>query len=216
MTENLTSLHALYSESGPPEIIVVDDGSPVHFVYDRDVGPVRGIRLPSKEHALNPCVPFNCGVAVARGEVIVITNPEVIHRAPILAEMLDQLEALGPKGHVASACWSPRRQWWFCHSSLMPKPSSVGRAPMPPGAGLHFCVMLYRKFYEEIGGFSEEYRDGQGYEDNDFLWKLATAGAEFVIRDDLVTEHIDCPPTVWPKGGADRNRKIFEAKWPNL
>ncbi len=176
--------------------------------------PVKIVRLPGKDVALNPCVAFNAGVAASSGEFVALTNPEVLHRSPILPAMRLELAALGRKGYVAAACWGLKAGWWYCHSTDMPPDAEVGRAAMPQGAGLHFCAMLHRAFYDEIGGFDEAYRDGQGYEDNDLLWKLQAAGASFKIADDLVTDHLDCPRTEWPAGGAARNRAIFEAKWP--
>ncbi len=190
------------------DIVVADDGS-----GDVPAVDARILRLPAKAGALNPSVPFNRAALVATGDILVLTNPEVIHKTAILEQMLLSLSALGPLGYVAAACWSPGQGWWFCHSKKGAKDGERGRAPIPPGAGLHFCAMLRRSLYEAVGGFSEEYRDGQGYEDNDLLWKLQKAGARFAIRDDLVTEHIDCPPTKWPAGGMARNRAIYEARW---
>lgn len=201
-------LRSFYPET---EIVIVDDGS--WDLPEGIEGTLICFSLPKKEAAMNPCVPFNRGVEASSGEFVVLTNPEVMHTKPILDEMRGECEKLGPKAYVAAACWSPAKQWWYCHSELQPKPKGVGRAKMPAGAGLHFCSMLRRSFYDEIGGFSEEYRDGQAYEDNDFLWKLHDAGAVFSIRDDLVTEHLDCAKCEWPKGGAERNRRIFERKW---
>lgn len=213
MERNLRAYRALYSHDDI-ELVIVDDGSPEPAVAD-DLypWPVKIVRLPGKAIALNPCTAFNAGVAASSGEFIVLTNPEVLHSSPILPALCLELKALGPKGYVAAACWGIKAGWWYCHSSEMPEAASVGRARMPDGAGLHFCSMLHRAFYDAIGGFDEAYRDGQGYEDNDLLWKLHAAGARFKIADELVTEHHDCPPSQWPPGGAARNRAIFEAKW---
>lgn len=212
LSQNLARYSDLYPNLRM-EIIVVDDGSPEPpDVSGEYPWPVRLISLPPKQHALNPSVPINRGVAAADGEVIVLTGPEVVHRSQILAAMRGKLAELGPTGYVGAACWGGK--WWYCHSTLMPEPSSVGRAKMPDGAPLHFCTMLHRQFFNEVGGFDEEYRDGLGYEDNDFLWALASHGAQFAICDDLVTDHLPCPRSQWPAGGAARNRAIFERKWP--
>lgn len=211
----LKNLHRYRELYGNIEIVVVDDGSPEPAIID----PLTTlVRLPLKDHALNPCVPFNVGVRVATGDIIVLTNPEIIHREPILHRML---QALG-RGYkyVAAACWNETTHTWYCHS-CGPTAEQMGRAPIPPGAGLHFCAMLTRGLYEEIGGFTEEYRNGQGYEDNDFLWKIETISPyhhddvdeKFCILDDCVTEHIACPPTVWPRG---TNKALFESRWPHL
>ena len=73
--------------------------------------------------------------------------------------------------------------------------------------------MLSRELFETVGGFSEEYREGQGFDDNDFLWRLHEAGASFKIMDDCITDHCDAPRCVWPAGGHARNKKLFETKW---
>lgn len=194
---------------------MVDDGSPEPAALPAALAlPVQILRLPAKTVAKNPCVPFNVGVAAAGGDVIVLTNPEVVHRRPILPGMLERLEVLGPMGYVAAACRAHGR--WLCHSTDMPSDRSLGRVPSPPGAGLHFCAMLHRSLYELAGGFDERYRDGQAYEDNDFLWRLERVGAKFEIADDLVCDHVLCPRCEWPKGGAERNREIFNKTWPAL
>jgi len=196
------------------EILIVDDGSPEPAIIDDQYPwPVSIIRLSPKDFALNPSVPFNIGVAKASGDIIAITNPEVIHREPILARMREELEALGPSGYVCAACWDTEKEVWYCHSHLCPPGQKMGRARIPSGAGFHFLAMFYRSFYEEIGGFSEEYRDGQGFEDNDFLWKLHHAGASFRILDDCITDHVACERCEWPKGGHQRNKQIFESRW---
>lgn len=209
---NLSSYEDFY-QNDDIEIIVVDDGSG-DLKPNWNYGPmVSVIRLPLKDKALNPCVAFNEGVREAQGNIIVLTNPEVLHRQPILRDMQEHLERLGRNGYVSAACWSSSLKMWFCHSTKMPPDEQVGRARSPKGAGLHFCSMLNRPLYERIGGFTEDYRQGQGYEDNDFLWKLDKAGAKFEICDDLITDHYDCPRTDWPKGGAERNKAIFESRW---
>jgi GT2 family glycosyltransferase len=206
---NLDRLYELYDEDYPIEVVIVDDGSPQPARINGGYPwPVRVIRLADKEHALNPCTPINIGVKESDGDIILLTNPEVIHQTRLVLEMAN---SLGERDYPAASCWSVSGNRWYCHST--DEPLSNGRAKMPEGAGLHFCTMIRKSFFNEIGGFDEAYREGQAYDDNDFLWKLHEAGANFSIRDDLVTQHMDCPRCNWPKGGLDRNRRIFEAKW---
>lgn len=209
---NLSSYEDFYRNEDI-EIIVVDDGSG-ELKPNWNYGPmVSVLRLPLKDVALNPCVAFNEGVRESTGDIIVLTNPEVIHRFAILSDMQERLEQLGENGYVAAACWCASQKMWYCHSTLQPKDEDVGRAKVPKGAGYHFCSMMYRKLYDRVGGFTEDYRQGQGYEDNDFLWKLEFERTKFLICDDLITDHYDCPRTQWPKGGAERNKAIFESRW---
>ena len=135
LRDNLQQLKRLYSDLHALEIIIVDDGSPEPAVIDDNYPwPVSIIRLPSKPHALNPCVPINRGVAKAIGDKIVITNPEVIHREPILQRMAAVSRS---DTYVAAACQASNGIW-YCHSKLMLSDKAMGRAPSPKGAGLHF------------------------------------------------------------------------------
>lgn len=212
----LTSFEECYfGESGIAlslEVVICDDGSMIEpFELDREYKfPVNVISLPKKKHALNPCRPINLAAREAKGEVLLITNPEVIHIKPILHEMLDCLWKTGPKTYVAAAAWSVDKKKWRCHSTF--KPSGF---PIPKGAGFHFCAMIMKDFFFKIEGFSEEYRSGQAFDDTDFLWKLYEAGANFKILDDCVVHHHETT-TNWPKGGWERNRKLFVERWEHV
>src|SRR5690348_5602322 len=88
LASSLKQYKGLYFDLNALEIVIVDDGSPEPAVIDDSYPwPVSVIRLPSKPHALNPCVPINRGVEKSTGDKIVITNPEVVHRGPILRQM---------------------------------------------------------------------------------------------------------------------------------
>lgn len=196
------------------EVVIVDDGNaatpPLDGVYDY---PVRIVHLPRKDEPLNPCVPINAGVAAATGDYIVLTNPEIIHTAPILRQMRAELDRLGPKGYVLAAAWCPEEGAWHCHSSIAgDRPDGVRQ---PPGSGFHFCAMLRRDLFREAGGFDEEYRAGAGYDDPDWVNRLAKVGAVFKIRDDLSVIHPRMGArSAWPREGFRRNRGMFFAKWP--
>jgi len=199
------------------EIVIADDGSKESYEGSFDYPwPVTTVYLPRKEHALNPCVPINAGVMASQGYILVLTNPEIFHPTAILGDMLDELIAVGPKGYVLASTWSTDHNKWYCHSSITSKKNAaLGRLPLPKGSGLHFCSMMYKKFYDEIGGFDEAYRDGQGVEDNDFVWSLYQAGATFRMRDDLMVEHTSTP-TIWPEGGIARNSEIYKRRWSHV
>lgn len=193
------------------EIVIVNDGSAEKpLLPSLPPWPVRVVNLPFKAQAKNPCTPINVGVYHSRGEVVLLTNPEIVHRTRILPGMVRELRKIGSRGYVAASCWDERRNIWLCRSD---KPDLPGRAKIPEGAGLHFCALLRKDLFDEVGGFCSEYRDGQGYEDNDFLWALHAVGAEFRILDQYVVDHVEAPRTQWPIGGLQRNKRIFESRW---
>lgn len=211
LTRNLQRYRELYP-AFPLEILVVDDGSPEPAAIGGDFPwPVHLIRLPAKTEPKDSVLPLNVGAQAARGKYLLLTGPEIIHRAPMLEGLVETERGVGSLAHVSPAVWGG--SWWYCHSTDMPADAKVGRAPSPSGAALHFCALLRRDVFWAVRGFDEAYRDGAGYSDNDFLWKLHDIGVRFAIRDDLVADHVECPRCKWPGGAFARNRAIFEKKW---
>lgn len=195
------------------EIIIVDDGDPVPFVAPSGLPwPVRVLRLPTKQGPLNPCVPINRGVAIANGEFIALSGPEMIHVKPVLAEMRAEIESSGEDTYVLAAVWYAEAKVWHVHSSLCAQ--SVVGVPMPAGSHYHFMSMMSRSLWDRAGGLDEDYREGTGYDDPDFVKRLERAGARFVLRDDLVVEHVRRGAhAAWTKEMFERNKQIFRSKW---
>ena len=193
------------------EIVVVNDGSAETPVLDNCPWPVKIVHLPRKDIPLNPCVPINRGVEASSGDIIVLTNPEVVHVKPILAEMRAAMD--GPDSYVLAAAWCPDEGKWHCHSSIAGDRPSGER--QPEGSGFHFCAMLTRDLWNRAGGFDEAYRDGAGYDDPDWVNRVARAGARFTIRDDLVVIHPKMgAKTDWLPGQFARNRTLYFRRWP--
>lgn len=194
----------------PLEVVVIDDGNRVPFVEpELPLNLVRK-RLPRKDEPKSYVTAMNEGVALATGDTIVLSCIEILHPEPVLAQMATELERLGPAGYVLAAAWCPEASEWHCHS----RGRSRGAPPLPEGCGRAFCGMMKKSLYEAAGGFDEDYRDGAGYEDIDFVYRMLEAGANFKIRDDLVVLH--------PKEGArirwrpeqfERNAALLKEKW---
>lgn len=180
------------------EISLADDGSK----WRLKVEGVRIFHLDPKQNALNPCVPINLAVRNSTRPVIVLTNPGAEIQPGMIERLLSELT---PNGYVAAACREETTGEWLCHSTFK------ASEKLPPGAGFHFLAMLTRELWDRAGGFDEDYREGQGYEDADFLWRLHAAGATFKILDDVVVSHRRST-TVWPAGGLERNRDLYRAK----
>lgn len=190
------------------EVILVDDGS---HDFDASYPWLRIEKLPKKETAKNPCVPINHGVRVSKGNIIVLSNPEILHNSPVLPQMLEELQRMGEMGYVLAACWYELDKKWHCRSDLVAD-GWHHNIRQPKGSGFHFCGMMYRSLWDKTGGFDEAYRDGWCYDDPDFVNRVAKAGGVFKVRDDLVVEHIrEGALANW---NLPDNRNIFEAKWP--
>ena len=187
------------------EIILVNDGSEFE-VPDVDLNVVV-VELPKKTVPMNPCVPFNEGFKVSTGDYIAISNPEILHINPVLEQMREAI--VTDKTYVLAAAWCPELKVWHCHTTNKRENKGDVGDFLPPGSDYHFMGMMKRGLWP---GFDEDYRFGAGYDDPDFVKRLEMAGAEFLIRDDLIVHH--------PKTGAkikwtgyDINRKLFMQKW---
>lgn len=198
------------------ELVVVDDGSPTQPYRAPEMPfPVHVVRLPLKPQPKNPGLPINRGVAAANGEIIALSGPDMLHTKPILAQMREELGD-DEKRYVLAACWYPERRIWHCHSSHRRGDQGDVGPMLPPGADYHFMAMMHRSLWDASGGLDEDYRDGAGYDDPDFCMRLERAGAKFVIRDDLVVEHVRAGAHAgWTPAMFARNRALFLSKWPD-
>lgn len=189
------------------EIIVVDDGSLTPFRHNLRIAPFRNlrvIRLPSKPGPKSPVTCWNEGVRAARGDIVVLSCIEIQHTTPILKALTKDL---APDEYRMAAAWCPEYQSWHTHSS-------VQVPECPKGTGLGFCAALHKDLYWKAGGFDEDYREGAGYEDRDFIHRLTKAGARFVHRDDLVVVHPKSGATIqWGAEKFARNETLFNTKW---
>jgi uncharacterized Rossmann fold enzyme/glycosyltransferase involved in cell wall biosynthesis len=190
------------------EIIIVDDGNPAPFVAPDLPLDIKVIRLPEKTIPKCPVTAWNKGVEAASNEIIVLSCIEILHTKPVLKEMVSQVFNMGEKAYVLAAAFCPEDGSYHCHSSV--------KTPRnPTGTGIAFCAALHKSLFDKAGGFDEAYREGAGYEDNDWINRLLVAGARFVIRDDLEVIHPKTGATIaW---GAERfiiNEQLFYSKWP--
>jgi hypothetical protein len=188
---------------------ICDDGSSVPLT--RPEPNVKITRLPLHINAWNPCVPINVAIREADTEVVVLTNPEVEHRSRVLWSMMQKLQ--GPNYYVMAGCIEATTGARIAGEGT-PRAPEGGRMPIPHGSDLHFCVMFYKSLWEKVGGFDEEYRKGLGCEDNDWLWKLRAAGANFIrVPEDVF--HYRTPHRRWV-GTLEKNASLLKAKWGHL
>lgn len=190
------------------EIVIIDDGNSVPFRMP-DVGlTARILTLPQKPGPTPQSATWNRAVEFASGDIIVMNCIEVLHMNPVLHPMLSELGRMGRDGYVLAAAWCPEERKWHCRSDV--------RVPdCPPGVGIGFCGALHRDLYERAGGFDEDYMDGAGYEDRDFIRRLLRAGAKFSVLDGHAVTHPKAGARIkWPADGFLRNEKMFYSKWP--
>lgn len=190
------------------EVVVIDDGNVIPF-KSPDCGlNIKVVSLPIKHEPKCPSTAWNAGVAAASGDVVILSCIEVLHKVPVIEQMVEALTDIGEHGYVLAAAWCPEAEIWHCHSSV-----KVPRNP--EGTGIAFCGAMHKSLYLKAGGFDEEYRDGAGYEDNDFINRVLSVGGRFFIRDDLVVTHPKTGATIeWGMAKFARNEMLYYSKWP--
>ena len=209
----LESFKHHYSHRDDYEVVVVADIKTPQGELDwLSNQPVRLFKAEQKDGSLgNPAPHFNQAAREAKGEYLVISNPEVFHASDILGGLDGQV---GEK-YVLCACQSvydtkltigqkPKAHRWYQHSVHDPR-------------DLHFCTVLRKDLFLKVGGFDEAYAAGISFDDDDFRETVKAAGIEFSRRDDLLTYHLHHERTHQRVQGYRqklmRNTEIYRSKW---
>lgn len=185
------------------EIIIVDDFSNHDHSLDAigyefaqlDIKIVKMSDLFPNKWYTNPCVAYNAGFRMARGEKIIIQNPECMHIGDLLTHVENNLD---DSKYLVFNCYAMDHD--DTHKMYMGQYTSF--RDVPPGDGgscwynhhvirpvmYHFASALTKKNLHELGGFDELYAVGNGFDDDEFLYriKLKKLNIEPVINDCMV------------------------------
>lgn len=190
------------------EVIAVDDGSNEEnrledLMIEFDF--LKVIRLdPQKKWYVNSCIPFNVGFKAAKGEIVIIQNPECIHYGDIISYVEKNLK---PNAYLSFGAYSLDKPTtekinngdasslekmhisfyeksiitdgelgWYNHSVHRPK-------------GFHWCTAIYKSDLDLLGGFDERYALGVAFDDNELLARIQKKGMEFKIIDEPFVLH---------------------------
>jgi GT2 family glycosyltransferase len=188
------------------EFIVVDDCSDdVHRIEDfTDLFPfLKVIRIEKKDKwYINPCVVFNKGFKEAKGEIIIIQNPECLH----IGNVLNVASKIKDDEYISFGCYSINKEKTENLTNLInnnindlnieslihiiePEYKPVGsdgdngwyNHPMIRPVGYHFCSAITRKNLNDLGGFDERYAMGIAYDDDEFLVRVRKKGLNIKI-----------------------------------
>jgi hypothetical protein len=168
------------------EVIIVDDGSSpdqkLTEVLKSYSFPIKltEISLEEKGTRINPCTAYNKGFKQAEGRLVIIQNPECYHVGDLCAYVINNLtatdyftfscfsansteltkELLENTALINNADYTYRNRQvglnWYNHLNYRP-------------CNYHFCSAIYNDNLKVIGGFSDLFAEGYGYDDNEFL-----------------------------------------------
>lgn len=215
------------------EIIIVDDGSSEEHILDEDWAKkwplvIRIWRIrPDQKSWVNPVIPFNFGLTKARGEWIIIQNPEVCHVGDVCGFVKGAKRKFY---HVLEVYALPKEASEMLPEALTNplelieesskysvkgRPSCMWYTRTKTGKPyyLHFCSALHRSKLNLVGGFNSKMAHGSSFDDNEFLTRVQRiAKPKFMPRplmgfhiwhDKLLTS-IATPETI------QKNKVIFE------
>lgn len=204
------------------EIIIVDDASDdnqriddIPNIFEHDI---RIIRVDAKDKWwVNPCIPYNIGFNEAKGDIILIQNPECYHNGNILKYVSENVKN---DVYLNFACYSlsavmtehiddawklvnmnvlrDRGCAWYNHSIYKPHM-------------LHFCSAIMKTDLDRLGGFDEKYATGLGFDDNDFLLRIQRSNMEVKIIDKPFVYHQYHRPTDYASRWNlyEKNKEIY-------
>lgn len=191
------------------EVIAVDDGSDEDERLEELANRypfLKIIRLEKKDKWYsNSCIPFNIGFKEAKGDIIILQNPECTHYGDILKYTLENITN---ENYISFACFSlgidsTNNIEVFLNDSeklneLMQK-NSVGyigdgldcwyNHPFINPKGYHFCAAITKENLHDLGGFDERFAKGIAFDDNEFLYRVCLKGLEIQIVGDPIVLH---------------------------
>lgn len=223
LENTLNSISHWYSDIlNDIELVIIDDSSK-EFLRAEGVladypGPVKHKYVDRTDQQYrNPGPLYNQAVEMASSDFLFLTNPENMHCGPVIkAGLLEYQEG----NYYVFGCrtlrmvptswrrvieqpdaftnWKEARGW-YQHSSIYNRL-------------LHFASFCDKATYYRVGGFDEEYDNGVGFEDNDFVEKLIEFAVPITVIDEPFVAH---QPHSRPEisHGYARNAKMFKEKW---
>ena len=187
-------------------IVVVDDASDEeHRLEDLDLDlDLELIRFEREDKTwVNPCIPFNVGLTYAEKsntDIVIIQNPECLHFGDIIGEVLK----IKKGEYLNFGCYSVNELTQKKINRLdLTSPNRLNllggvlyplnnRSVIRDGENgfynhsvhrphqLHFCSAMMT---QDLVFFDEDFKDGIGYDDNDFLLSVKRGGLTIKMID---------------------------------
>jgi GT2 family glycosyltransferase len=201
---------------------MVDDASPVPAKCNE----AKIIRIEQKDKWWhNPCIPFNMAFKEAKGDVVIIQNPECIHMEDVLSYVHENIrDGL----YLSFGCYAINeeetnklrsgvypniydkafglntRNGWYNHATFRP-------------VGYHFCTAITKSDLDKVGGFDERYAHGISYDDDDLVYRINDKNIEIKIVNHPFVIHQYHAPFTYMREGWQKlhtiNKNLFKSLW---
>jgi GT2 family glycosyltransferase len=167
------------------ELIVVDDASDDEHrleLLQNDYPFMKIIRIEIVDKWWrNPSVPFNIGIKQAKGDIIILQNPECKHSTDILAHAIKNISA---ENYISYCTYALSPDETDGISAIDFKDSSRWYShPVHRPAYFHFCSAIKKSNMDKINGFDERYATGFDYDDNDLVERIKRLGLTMMITE---------------------------------
>ena len=206
----LDGFEELYAKKYNFEVIIVDDNSDLNNTLEQDIKKYSfsiNLIVISKEKKgdrVNPGIAYNRGFEQAKGEIIIIQNPECFHIDNIFEDCLKNLSF---NQMISYSCYGMNS---FIDNNLIKNKESlidiIYKQNILGGADktcevnvggwlndkninptyYHYCTAIFKKNLNTLGGFSVDFRNGFCYDDDEFVRRAYYQKLDLVISDKLV------------------------------
>jgi GT2 family glycosyltransferase len=217
----LDSLVSTVEEVVEYEILVIDDCS-----EEVDLGSfLNSLTVPFRvvRNEMNRGFAYSCnlGVSLARGEQICFLNNDLVLTENWLNPMRSLLARVKNIGAVGNVQMNPSNKLVdhagvFFDLEGMPTHAHKNRKFPPRGpfrersAVTAACLLMNKAVFEEMGGFSEDYRNGM--EDIDLCVRLKIAGYTLLVsHESIIQHHVSQSPGRHQNN--DENSALFKKRW---
>lgn len=178
------------------ELIIVDDCSDEQNRLEEKLKaynfPITLIRLEKKhKFYTNPCIPFNIGFEYAKGDIILIQNPECFH----MGQVLQKASTIKNNDYLVFSCYNLDKNlsekirkenehdinFSKINEALIPlinrpvshcEETAWYNHPIFRDTKMHFACAIKKQDLTDLGGFDENYSFAVAYDDNDLVARI--------------------------------------------